>query len=558
MLWVNRKKTNTPLIERRDYVRKNKITKIFSIVLILVMTLLSACSKGTDNNKGTEESKDAKKVINIGVTYAPGTINPLSPTTDVATSVTGLMFLPLMEIDSDMEFKPMLAKSITTEDNITFTITLDERAKWTDGKPVTSDDVIFTINRMATPAVGSIYSYIYGMIEGFDDYGYIDDGENDMSGVIRVDDHTIQFVAKEKVALNTFNNSIARYLWTIPKHVLEDIDAEQLIGSDFFLNPNVTNGPFTLAKYDKDHYVQLVANKDYFKGTPKINQLNFNVMQASQIYPRLQSGEIDFNLPTIGIIPVEDYENIKALENVSTFLEEPIANQYVYIDEDVFPDARVRKAFVYAINRQMIVEELLKGNGEVIDGFFTSYSPYFDETLGITEYNPEKAKELLQEASWDSSKEINLSVSSGDETLAQAATIIAANLEAVGVKAKIQLKDLGTLLDELYSMDFEVGILQYSFTPIEPYSDISYLLMNGNVNGYYNEEVDTLLNEVKSVDDINKVKEIYARVNKISSEEVPMFSVYATRSLVAISDRVTGVNPRAFGAFINVHEWDIK
>lgn len=523
--------------------------RILSLVLIIVMVLsITGC--------GTK--KTSKKLINIGVTYAPGTINPLSPTTEVAASVTGLMFLPLLEIDSDMKFKPMLAESIETDDNIKFTIKLFKDAKWTDGKAITSDDVIFTIRRMANPAVGSIYAYIYAMIEGFDDYGYIEDGVTDIPGVIRVDDHTIELIAKEKVSLNTFNNSIARFLWTLPEHVLKDVEPDKLINSEFFLNPDVTSGPFTLIKYDKDHYVQLAANKNYFKGAPKIDQLNFNVMQGSQIYARLQSGEIDFNLPTIGIIPVEDYDNIKALKNIKTFSEEPIANQFVYIDEDVIPDARVRKALVHGINRQMIVDELLKGNAEVIDGFFTSYSPYFDNTLGITEYNPELAKSLLTEAGWDSSKELKISVSSGDDTLAQAADILAANLNEIGIKSKIQLKDLGTLLDELYSMDFEIGILQYSFTPVDPYPEISYLLMEGNVNGYHNAEVDELLTLVKSVDDVEVIKGLYERVNEIASEEVPMFSLYATKSLVAISDRVVNVNPRAFGAFINVHEWDIK
>lgn len=546
--------------------KKSLVNKILSLALVLCVITLTACgNKSEDNtNKNTTENSNegtqssAKKIINIGVTYAPGTINPLSPNGDVATSVTGLMFLPLVEIDSNMEFVPMLAESITTEDNITFTIKLNENATWTDGEKVTTDDVIYTIKQMANPKVGSIYAYIYAMFEGFDESGYLEDGATDIPGMIRVDDTTLQLVAKEKVSLNTFNNSIGRYLWTVPEHILKDTLPENLVGSEFFQNPTVTNGPFTLLSYDRDHYVQLVANKEYFKGTPKIEQLNFNVMQGSQIYARLQSGEIDFNLPTLGIIPAEDYENIKALPNVTTFLEEPIANQYVYINESVVPDAKTRLAFVYAINRKQIVDELLKGNGEVINGFFTTYSPYYDETLVATQYDPEKAKELLAESGWDSNKELTISVSSGDDTLAQAANIIVANLNAVGVKAKVKLTDFATLLDELYGMTYDMGILQYSFTPVDPYPDLSYLVGTGNVNGYSNKEVDELLAKVKSEDDPAKIKELYGKINKIAEVEVPMFSVYATRALVATSDRVTGVTPRAYGTFINVEEWDVK
>jgi peptide/nickel transport system substrate-binding protein len=548
--------------------KKGLLKNILSVTLVLFFVIsLAACgNKSKDNtnnnvtnngnNGGTQDT--SKKIINIGVTYAPGTINPLSPNGEVATSVTGLMFLPLLEINSDMEFVPMLAESITTEDNLTFTIKLNDKATWTDGEKVTTDDVIYTIKQMANPKVGSIYSYIYAMFVGFDENGYIVNDTTDIPGIIRVDDTTLKLVTKEKVSLNTFNNSIGRYLWTVPEHILKDTLPENLVASEFFQKPSVTNGPFKLLSYDRDHYVQLVSNKDYFKGAPKIEQLNFNVMQGSQIYARLQSGEIDFNLPTLGIIPAEDYENIKKLPNVTTFLEEPIANQYVYINENTIPDAKTRLAFVYAINRKQIVDELLKGNGEVINGFFTTYSPYYDETLVATPYDPEKAKVLLKESGWDSNKELTISVSSGDDTLAQAANIIVANLNAVGVKAKVKLTDFATLLDELYGMTYDMGILQYSFTPVDPYPDLSYLVGAGNVNGYSNKEVDELLAKVKSEDDPAKIKELYGKINKIAEVEVPMFSVYATRSLVAMSNRVSGVSPRAYGTFINVEEWDVK
>ncbi len=537
--------------------KKNTLKRISALLLSLTMALsLAACKQKTIETDQTT-TEDEKKIINVGVTYAPGTINPLSPNGEVAANVTGLMFLPLLEIDSDMSFQPMLADSIETDDNLTFTIKINEQAVWTDGEPVTTDDVIYTIKQMANPAVGSVYAYMFAIFEGFDDSGYLAEGVTEIPGIVRVDDKTMQLVTKSPIALTTFKNSIARYLWTVPEHVLKDIAPENLVASEFFLNPNVTNGPFTLISYDKDHFVQLKANDKYFKGTPKIDQLNFNVMQGNQIFARLQTGEIDFNLPTLGIIPISDYENIKKLANVTTFLEEPIANQYVYINETVVPDAKTRLAMVYAINRKQIVDELLQGNGEVIDGFFTSYSPYYDETLVTTEYDPEKAKALLAESGWDSSKEITISVSSGDDAMTQAADIIAANLNAVGIKAKIKLTDFATLLDELYSQSFDLGILQYAFTPVDPYPDLSYLIQEGNINGYYNEEVNALLAQVKSENDPAVVKELYAKINKIAQVEVPMFSVYATRALAVTSNRVIGVEPRAYGTFINVQEWDI-
>lgn len=534
----------------------NKILKRIGSLFLsaLLIVSLTACSAGSTGSNG----ESSKKIVNIGVTYAPGNINPLSPNGEVATYATGLMFLPLMELDSNMEFQPMLAESIETEDNLTFTIKINKDATWTDGEPVTSDDVIFTIKQMANEKVGSIYAYVYAAFKGFDENGYIEEGTTEVPGIVRVDDKTLQLIAKEPLSLTTFNNSVARYLWTIPEHVLKDVAPEELVGSEFFQKPDVTNGPFTLISYDRDHYIQFAANKEYFKGAPKIDQLNFNVMQGNQIYARLQSGEIDLTVPTLSTIPVEDYENISNLEGIKTIIDEPITNQYVYINEKVIPDAKTRLALVYAINRQQIVDELLLGNGEVINGFFTTYSPYYDKTLVPTEYNPEKAKELLAESNWDSSKEITISVSSGDDTMAQAANIIVSNLNDVGIKAKLKMTDFATLLDELYSMNYDLGILQYTFVPVDPYPDISYLLQEGNVNGYSNKEVDELLEQVKSEDDFDKVNEIYGKINKIAEKEVPMFSVYAAKSMAAVSERVTGAEPKAYGTFINVQDWDVK
>ena len=502
------------------------------------------------------QSADGKKIINLGVTYAPGTINPLSPVSEVASYVTGLMFLPLMEVDSNMQFQPMLAESVTTEDNLTFTIKLDPRAKWTDGEPVDADDLIFTIRCIANEKVGSIYTYMYANFLGFDENGFLPES-GEAEGLVKVDDHTVQLIAKEPIAMNTFNNAISRCLWVIPEHVLKDVPPEELVASSFFQKPDVTNGPFTMIAYDRDHYVQLAANPDYFKGAPKIDQLNFNVMQGSQVLARLQSGEIDLNLPSLGVIPITDFESVQALSGLTTQLEEPIAHELMYINHEVMPGARMRQALLYGINRQMIVDNLLKGNGEVVDGMLTSYSPFYDESITATPYDPEKARQLLEESGWDFNQTLTFKVSSGDETMAQAANIIAANLADIGLKVQIQMTDLTTLLNQLYAQDFQLAMLQYSFMPADPYPDVSYLLGTGNVNGYSNARVDELLALIKSEDDLETVKGYYSELNRICQEEVPMFSVYSPRALTAVSNRVTGITARQYGAFIDVQNWDI-
>lgn len=538
---------------------KKGIKMSYALLLAAVLIVVSACSNNSNSGKNAETStENSKKVVNIGVTYAPSGINPLAPVGLVSTYVAGLMFPPLVEIDSDLSYKPMLADSIDTTDNKVFTVKLNSNAKWTDGTPVTADDVIFTLQLMTNPAVASNYAYMFAIIEGLDDAGYLPEGKTDISGVKKIDEHTLTITTKALTTLNIFKDTIGRNVMTLPQSALKDIPAADINKSDFMQKPTVTSGPFKLTSIDRDHYVTMEANKDYFKGAPKLEQLNFKVLQGAAISTQLQSGEIDMNIPSAGVIPINDYEKVKGLDSVTTVDGPPIATQFMYINEKVVPDAKQRQAISYAMNRTQIVEKLLKGAGEVVDGYFTSYSPYRDENAKPVEYDPEKAKSLLSESGWKSGKTLTMSVLSGDATLEQAANIIAENLGAVGVPVKIQMMDLATLIDKLVKMDYDLGILTVSLTPINPLPDLAYFLNEGNPSGYKNAEAEQVLASLGAETDEAKIKEGYAKLQQIVAQDVPMPSIYATKALGAVNKRVTGATPKDFGMFINVNEWDVQ
>jgi len=539
------------------------LKKAGAFVLAAALFVLSACS----NSNGSAPSatgtsspavSGSKKVLNVGVTYSPNALNPLSPVGQVSSYVNGLMFLPLVELDEDLTFKPMLADAIETADNRTFTVKLNPNAKWTDGAPVTSDDVIFTLKLMTNVKVASAFAYLFAIIEGIDDSGYLPEGATDISGVKKVDEKTLEIKLKAPTTLNIFQDTIGRYLLTVPQAALKDIAPEDINKSDFMQKPNVTNGPFKLVSYDRDHYVQMEANKEYFKGAPKLEQLNFKVLQGTAISAQLQSGEIDMNIPSFGIVPISDYEKIKGLDNLTTNDGPPVATQFMYINGNVVKDAKQRQAISYAINRPLIVDKLLKGSGEAVDGFLTSYSPYKNPDLQTAAYDPEKAKSLLQESGWDAGKTLTMLVLSGDSTLEQASNIVAENLRAVGVNVQIQMVDLATIIDKLVAMDYDLGVLTVSLSPVNPLPDIAYYLSEGNPTGFKNAEAQTLLAALQSETDEAKLKENYIKLQKIVAAEVPMPSIYATKALGAINKRVVGAKPKDYGMFFNVHEWDVK
>ncbi len=543
--------------------KKRKFSRAVSLFLAAALLFSVAGCAGSSGEKTAKSDSPAasggEKIVNIGVTDALRTLNPLlQDGGELNKYATGLLFLPLVELDSNLKFQGQLAESVTTDDNLTFTVKLRDNAVWSDGKPVTADDVIFTVLRLTNKTVGNTYMAGYSKLVGFSADGFSPDGAESVGGLVKVDDHTVKFVAKEKIALPTFENSYLRYLMVLPKHILGSVPVDKLANNDFFNKPSVVSGPFTLVDFDKDHYISYQANKKYFLGAPKIDKLNIKIVQGSQLYAGLKSGEIDFVQQTTGVIPQEDYQNIQSLENVKATLEQPLTNELVFINNKSVPNAKVRQAILYAINREQLVSDLLKGSGEVVDGFLSSYGPYYDSSIKPTKYDPEKAKALVKEAGWDSSKELNFLVNSGDTTLVQAGSVIAASLAQVGIKVKITTVDFNSLFAKVQAGDFDLYAIQYTVAPIDPSADMQWLVGTGNYLGYSNKEIDSLLTKTQQTKDDAEFKKIYSRVDTIMQQDVPLFSAYVVRSLGACSKRLVNAEPHLYGTFLNVEKWEIK
>lgn len=550
-----------------------KRNRILSLLLAGVMALgLTACGASnagaaadetgsaavSTESASSDTAASGEKIINVGVTNTIGSLNPLLLNGgEINKYATGLMFLPLMELDADLNFEGMLADSITTEDNKNFIVHIDDAATWSDGTPVTADDVVYTALRLASPVIGNT-AMMYYVFEGVGDDGFVEEGAESIDGIQKVDDKTVQFTTKEEMPITTFENSYARYLLTLPKHVIEQYSEEELSTADWFNHPDVVSGPFIVTDFDVDHYISYEANKDYWKGAAKIDKLNIKIVDGSQLYAGLQSGEIDITQQTMSDIPQEDYESVEALDNVEVVYGSPVTNQSVFIQTKNVPDVKVRQAMLYAIDRQQILEELLNGHGEIVDGFLSSASPFYDDSLTPISYDPEKAKALLEEAGWDGSQTIRFYVNSGDSTFVNAASIIAAEWAAVGIKAEIQTVDFATLMSVAGTEDYDVLAVQYTYAPVDPYPDVAWLLGGeGSWTGYSDDTLNEALTKSQLTSDPEETKELFSVVDKKVQEDVPMFSAYVISAQGAVSKRITGAAPSVYGFFNDVQNWDV-
>lgn len=548
--------------------------KIASVFLMLALAAsMAACGSadsgaaGTDANGTTDvsdatgapaEAAEGEKIINVGVTSSLGGINPfVIDQTEINKYAVDLMFLPLVELDKDSNFQYMLADSITTDDNLNFTVHIDDNATWSNGEPVTAEDLEYTVRRMASPTVNNTTLMLYAF-EGTSEEGFVEENAESMAGLTILDDKTVQFTAKYPMSLTSFENTYGRYLRALPKASIEQFSEEELLTADWFNHPDVINGPYLLSDYDADHYISYTANKDYWKGAPKIDKLNIKIVDGSQVYAGLQSGEIDITQLTMTAIQETDYASIEALDNVKAVYGSPVTTQSVFVQTANLPDARVRQALVYAIDRQKLVDELLKGHGEVTEGFVTSASPYFDESIEATPYDPEKAKELLQEAGWDGSKTLQFYVWSGDSTFVNGAQILVAQWAQVGINVQVTTLDLASLMSVAGSTDYDMMAVQYTYAPVDPYPDVTWLLGGeGSWTGYADDEISAALEDTQGTADTTQLKKDYAIVDQKVKDEVPMFTAYVISQMGAVNNRVTGAEPSVYGFFNDVQNWDV-
>jgi len=530
--------------------------KTIAMLLALAM-VFSLCACGS--------SAQAKStVVNVGVTDTLSAANPLLlDQSELSKVVVDLQYQQLCELNKDLEFVGVLADEITTEDNIHFTVHINENAKWSDGEPVTADDVIFTVLKFASPVIANATMLLYAF-EGVDpDTGFVAEGATaeDLTGVTKVDEKTVVFTARWEMPLTSFMNTYGRYLHVLPEHVLGSMSDEELLTTEYFENPEVISGPYRLTSYDTNHYVTFLKNENYWNGVAAIDSLNIVILEASQIYAALSSGEVDFIQQTTASVPFDDYANIEKLENIHTTKGSMITNQSLFIQTQFITDVRVRQAILCGIDREQLVSGYLNGYAEVVDGFLSSASPFYDSSLVPTAYDPERAAALVAEAAadgYDVSKPIAFYTNAGDSTMTNAASYIASGLNGIGLNVEVHTVDFATLMNEAGGDKIDMFAVQYTYCPVDPYPDVDWLLDGeGSWTGYSTEAVKNALADSQTTSDIERTRADYLVVDQAMQDDVAMVSLYILSALGACSNRLQNAVPDVYGSFINVNEWTV-
>lgn len=539
-------------------------------VLILAGALLAAgCGRSPEGTAGatTPEQTPAGPrrggTVVTGWTSEVGGVNKLIlPSSQVNHEVIYRMFLHLLEEQPDFQehpptFKPLLAKSYEfSPDRKVLTFRLRDDVVWSDGVPVTAEDVRWTWQAQMHPDVAW---------EGADSKRWIRDVEV-------VDPHTVRFHFERAYAKQLLD---ANECPILPKHAWEKLPFSQWRqNNDWFRQNLVVDGPFTIASWEPQQQIVLARNDRYFEqGLPRLDRVVLRqIADQSAGFTQLLSGDLDF----ISQIAVSDMPRVKAsphLELISFW-----ANLYVAAgwnnDHPLFKDPEVRRALTLAIDRQTIVDTLLGDLGKVADSPIISTIWAHNDSLQPLPYDPAEARRILAAKGWRDSNgdgvldkggkpfAFELISNAGNQLRADATVMIQDQLKKVGIRATPRLVEFNTLIDQTTEGKFEAAIFGFTLdTSLDLTGNYHSSSIGGDGNNafrYRNPEVDRLIVEAASQPELAAMKSHLDRVQELIYRDQPVTFLWESKRLSAVNRRVKDARPTPNYAFFNLREWWIQ
>lgn len=424
-------------------------------------------------------------------------------------------------------------------------------------KKLTANDIVFTCKAMTNPDVDNYYRSAFNVLAGTDDDGVAAD--TDQVGVEAVDDYTVKFSFKEPKDQDTILNAFLSFLYVLPEHILDTGNYADINNSSFWTSP-VGAGPFKYVKDTAGETLEMEAFEDYYQGCPDFKTLVVRVVPAANLTAGLLNGDID--VVGMGSIPLSDWATVKSSDSLVAASVEDYSYQYMLFnlsDEDPdFQDAKVRNAFDKAINKQVMVDQLMLGEGQVAVGPMPKYHPYYDENLKPNTYDPEAAETMLKEAGFNFDKEYLMIVPKGNQVREQSALLIQQDLEKIGVKVKIETYDFTTLLQMLREGKADLGLLGGG-SNIDP-NESSVILKPNDARNYAlvkDPKWFDLANEGASKVTKEERKKCYDAYQEALVEDQPYIWLYHQNDLWAYSKRLAEVPIENF-VWFNFEVWKWK
>lgn len=507
---------------------KNKKTIIIIASIIVFVGIFSYIAKQNRQIAGGPGKMPGQ--LTLHTTDFPKSFNAYVDSSVDAAAVFNLVYDTLLELDyNTLKFQPLIAKTIeTSADKKVFTIKIDPRAKWADGKQIGADDILFTYDTIMNPAnLTSVQRMFYSRFFPPE----------------KIDSLTVQIKSKTV----HYNNFIAlAELGVIPKHLYEGKD----FNKSFNMNLPAGSGPYILSEVKEGRYFVLKRRKDYWadqlphhKGTYNFDLIKYKVIRDENVaFEAFKKGEFDIFSDISGKRWVTETDSERFRKNW-------IVKQKIYnnapkgtyglafnMRKPLFQDLRVRQAIFYLMDRKTILEKLEYNQYQPLSSYWPSlYGKDSDNPL--IEYNPGKAKALLKEAGYtrldsngyltnDRGEHLEFTISYANEPYEKHMTLFADSCKQAGVKVNLERISWPTLIKKMDEYKFDTVMIGWSGALFgEPeqlwHSKHASEIGGSNLCGYKNPEVDRLIDSMTPIFDANERNKIIKKIDSLIYRDTP-------------------------------------
>ncbi|MGH0432050.1 ABC transporter substrate-binding protein [Bacillus hominis] len=511
----------------------------------------------TDKTKVPDKAKNRKDTLVVGISKPGGVFLPYFQQNGWDGNVTSVIFASLVSTDKQGKPIPQLAeKWDVSSDQLTYTFHLRKDLKFSDGSPLTADDVAFTLTLLHDKAYEGEVDISQYAVKGGKEYK--EGKATSIEGIQVVDPQTIK-ITTEKVnsqALTALGGEVLSKAY-YGKDYKQNTSLDYL--KELYEKP-IAAGPYKFDKYIPGQEVRFVANENYYAGKPKIPNFIYKITSGDTKLQLFQTGEVDYTGLGTGD---EVLEQAKALEFANIQIETAASFSYIYMNNNkpYLKDKKVRQALIYGLDRKKYVDTALKGYGTVANVPIhpTSWA-YTEEGVNKYEYDKEKAKKLLDEAGWKvgsdgirekGGQKLKLSYfgpsSAKDSDLL--IPIAKENYKEIGVEFNPEFMDFNTMLSKVNKGDYDLASVSTPITSDPSETAGEYLSgVNEKSLGYKNAKVDELIQKGIETVDIEKRKPIYKELYKELSDDPPVILLNYRRTITGYNGNLKGIDPEKYNS----------
>jgi oligopeptide transport system substrate-binding protein len=535
----------------------NNKTVLFGVIAALVVAIVVLIfvvmggGGGSSSSGGTSASDTGKQGGDTAASNAdlrligadPLTLDPaLASDADSATYIVEI-FSGLVTIDKDLKIAPDLAESWDiSPDGTVYTFHLRSNAQFQDGRPVSADDVKYSLERTANPKTTSTVADAYlGDIVGARDM--IRGRAQSISGIKVIDSKTVQI---------TVDGPKPYFLAKLTYTAAFVVDKNQVESNprNWTRKPNGT-GPYKLQEWRLNERIILQANDHYHLGAPSVKRVLYNLAGGSSL-TQYQNGDVD-----ISGISVNDIDRVlnKSDPLSKEYQTAPsLSISYIGFDnkQKPFDDPKVRQAFALAIDRDQIGHVILKDMLPVANSIMQPGLPGYSPTAKGPSFDPAQAKQLLSQSKYGSAQglgPITLSeVGAGATSGPVAEAIVQMWKQNLGVDVSITQSEAAAFFDDLDQgklQMFDSGWVMDYPDPEDIIDLLFYSQSRQNSSHYNNPDFDNLVLQARTEQDVTKRLQLYQQAEQMLLNDLPWIPMFFDKAHVVVKPYVKGYTPAA-------------